>query len=295
MDIKGMRYFISAAENLSFTKTAMEQNVTQTAISLSISKMEEELGFQLFTRKNRAVQLTEAGRDFYERIVDVVKRYEEAVDHGQKTATGKVGELRIAVPDCIIGMSLIPSFHAFQTSYPQLYMKALIIPPHKIIQSIANHEIDAAIGFPQEFEGASSLQYRVFRTDKLVVAMSPYHPLASLPVLSLDQVSSLPVTVVHPQKAPMVDRYMYGLWERVGFKPQQVIHSPTLDDALLEVSIGNAIILITEQSQQFLSPALSFHRLKEFESLGIEIALAWDKSRENPILKGLIWALLGNH
>ena len=61
MDIKGLRYFISAAENLSFTKTALEQNVTQTAISLCISKMEEELGFKLFTRKNRSVQLTEAG------------------------------------------------------------------------------------------------------------------------------------------------------------------------------------------------------------------------------------------
>ena len=53
MDIKGMLYFISAAENLSFTKAALEKNVTQTAISLSISKMEEELGFQLFTRQKR--------------------------------------------------------------------------------------------------------------------------------------------------------------------------------------------------------------------------------------------------
>ncbi|WP_083837879.1 LysR family transcriptional regulator [Acetobacterium woodii] len=48
MDIKGLRYFLSAAENLSFTKAAIEQKVTQTAISLSIGKMEDELGFKLF-------------------------------------------------------------------------------------------------------------------------------------------------------------------------------------------------------------------------------------------------------
>ena len=291
MDMKGMRYFISAAENLSFTKTAMEQNVTQTAISLCISKMEEELGFKLFTRKNRSVQLTEAGRDFYRHIVHVVKAYEEAVEHSRNTATGKVGEIRIAVPDYIMGMSLIPALRSFQKTYPQLSVKVSMMPPHTIVAALDSQEIDAAIGFPQEFEFVPNLQHRIIRNDKLVAAMSPDHPLAAVENPSLQQLSAQTFTVVHPQKAPMGNLDMYWVGERAVLRPQKVIHADSLEDALLDVALGNAIILITEQSQTFCSPTLVYQRPKVLENLHIEIALAW-RNQDNPILVGLIWALL---
>ena len=291
MDIKGMRYFISTAENLSFTKTALEQNVTQTAISLCISKMEDELGFKLFTRKNRSVQLTEAGRDFYHHIVHVVKNYEEAVEHSRNTAIGKVGEIRIAVPDYVMGMSLMPALRAFQKTYPQLSVKTSIIPPHTIVSALDSHEIDAAIGFPQEFEFVPKLQHRIIRNDNLVVAMSPEHPLAAVDNPDLQLLSAQTFIVVHPQKAPMVDRYMYRIWDQAGLKPQKVLHADTLEDALLDVALGNAVILITEYSQSFCSPTLLYHRPKALEKLSIEIALAW-RDQENPILVSLIWELM---
>ncbi|MDR2771118.1 MAG: LysR family transcriptional regulator, partial [Clostridiales Family XIII bacterium] len=50
MDIKGLQYFIAAAERLNFTTAAKECYITQTAMSLHISKMEDELGFKLFNR-----------------------------------------------------------------------------------------------------------------------------------------------------------------------------------------------------------------------------------------------------
>lgn len=294
MDIKAMRYFIGAAENLSFTKTAIEQNVTQTAISLSISKMEDELGFQLFYRKGRSVHLTEAGHEFYENIIYVVKKYEQAVEKSLKTATGKVGEIRIGVPDCVLGMSLVSSLLVFKNAYPQMYVKTVIIPPHKVMQAIDTREIDAAVGFPQEFESNPGLQYRVFRKDKLMVAMAPHHPFAAYSDITVAQLSTQTAAVVHPEKAPMVDRYMQSLWEKIDFKPANVIHATTLDDALLDVAIGNAIILITEQSKPFCSPSLVYHHLRGSEKLNIEIAIAWDKSRNSPIIKGLLWALLGD-
>lgn len=294
MDIKGMLYFISAADNLSFTKAALEKNVTQTAISLSISKMEEELGFQLFYRNKRAVQLTEAGKDFYEHISDVLKKYDEAVEHGKLTAAGKVGELVVGVADLAVGLSLTPALNDFRKSYPQINVRTIIIQHHKLLQAMESHEIDAAIGFPQEFEGNPSLQYRIFREDQMVVAMAPTHPLASVENLTLEKLSAHTVTVVHPRKAPMIYLYMCGLWAQIGFKPSEVIHAATLDDALLEVSSGNAIILITQQSQSFFSSFLNYRSIKELDSLCCELAIAWRRDHTNPIIKGLVWALEEN-
>ena len=73
MDIRGLQYFISAAECLNFTRAARECYITQTAMSLHIAKMEKELGFQLFSRKNHVVKLTPAGKDFYVRAQRIVR------------------------------------------------------------------------------------------------------------------------------------------------------------------------------------------------------------------------------
>ncbi len=61
--LNGLRAFEAAARHLSFTNAANELNVTQTAISHQIRRLEEELGLKLFVRQNRALALTtEASR-----------------------------------------------------------------------------------------------------------------------------------------------------------------------------------------------------------------------------------------
>src|SRR5258705_2533973 len=62
--LNGLRAFEDAARHLSFTVAASELNVTQTAISHQIRRLEEELGIRLFIRQNRALALTPEARDY---------------------------------------------------------------------------------------------------------------------------------------------------------------------------------------------------------------------------------------
>ena len=62
--LNGLRAFEAAARHLSFTLAASELNVTQTAISHQIRRLEEELGIRLFIRQNRALALTPEARDY---------------------------------------------------------------------------------------------------------------------------------------------------------------------------------------------------------------------------------------
>ena len=55
--LNGLRAFEAAARHLSFTNAAAELNVTQTAISHQIKRLEEELSLKLFIRQNRALAL----------------------------------------------------------------------------------------------------------------------------------------------------------------------------------------------------------------------------------------------
>ena len=62
--LNGLRAFEAAARHLSFTRAAAELNVTQTAISHQIRRLEEQLGFPLFVRKNRALALTREAENY---------------------------------------------------------------------------------------------------------------------------------------------------------------------------------------------------------------------------------------
>ena len=62
--LNGLRAFEAAARHLSFTQAASELNVTQTAISHQIKRLEEELGVRLFIRQNRSLTLTQQAQDY---------------------------------------------------------------------------------------------------------------------------------------------------------------------------------------------------------------------------------------
>src|SRR5215468_2928660 len=62
--LNGLRAFESAARHLSFTRAAAELNVTQTAISHQIRRLEEQLGIRLFLRRNRALLLTREAESY---------------------------------------------------------------------------------------------------------------------------------------------------------------------------------------------------------------------------------------
>src|SRR6476469_1986463 len=62
--LNGLRAFEAAARHLSFTQAASELNVTQTAISHQIKRLEEELGVRLFIRQNRSLTLTQQAQEY---------------------------------------------------------------------------------------------------------------------------------------------------------------------------------------------------------------------------------------
>ena len=64
MNRNQLRYFVAAAEHLSFTRAAEQYYISQTAVTQQIHLLEETLGCELFDRSTRPVSLTSAGRSF---------------------------------------------------------------------------------------------------------------------------------------------------------------------------------------------------------------------------------------
>lgn len=66
MDLKQIRYFVAVAKARNFTRAAEQLHIAQPALSRQIQLLEQELNVLLLSRESRPLQLTEAGRIFYE-------------------------------------------------------------------------------------------------------------------------------------------------------------------------------------------------------------------------------------
>lgn len=66
IELKHLQHFVVCAELCSFSKVADQLYMTQPNVSKVIKSLEEELGFELFVRQKRGIQLTEKGTRIYE-------------------------------------------------------------------------------------------------------------------------------------------------------------------------------------------------------------------------------------
>ena len=95
MTTNQLKYFITAAETLSFTEAGKLHYISQTAITQHIQSLEEQLGVKLFAREKKRVRLTPAGEIFYMEAKAILERSKIAVNRARNAADGISGSLNI--------------------------------------------------------------------------------------------------------------------------------------------------------------------------------------------------------
>src|SRR5262249_16846759 len=80
MELRQLEYFIAVADEMNFSRAAQRVHVVQSALSTSVSKLERELGVELFNRSKQQIKITPAGELFRERARRVIQTARLAKD-----------------------------------------------------------------------------------------------------------------------------------------------------------------------------------------------------------------------
>lgn len=116
--LNGLRAFEAAARHMSFTRAAKELNVTQTAISHQIRRLEEELGLRLFVRQNRTLALTADARDYLPGIRAAFQDLRFATERLQRKDSANV--LTVSTLTSFAAKWLMPRLSKFQQLHPAI-------------------------------------------------------------------------------------------------------------------------------------------------------------------------------
>jgi len=140
--LNGLRAFEAAARHMSFTRAAAELNVTQTAISHQIRRLEEQLGIDLFIRRNRTLELTREARDYLPSIRSAFEDLHRATARLRRADSD--GRLTVSTTASLATKWLVSRVAAFQDAHPGIEVR---ITTSTHLVDFRREEVDMAVRY----------------------------------------------------------------------------------------------------------------------------------------------------
>jgi LysR family glycine cleavage system transcriptional activator len=227
--LNGLRAFEAAARHLSFTVAAAELNVTQTAISHQIRRLEEELGVRLFVRQNRALALTPEARDYLPGVRAAFNDLRLATDRLLRRDNDHV--LTVSTLASLAAKWLLPRLPAFQEAHPGIDVR---ITTSTALVDFQRDDVDAAIRYGRgQWPG---LRADWLMADQLFPVCSPALLTGNRPLRSPEDLAHQ--TLLHTSAAYGDD---WRLWLTAAGLPADVSKQPGLTFDLILVTVQAAI------------------------------------------------------
>lgn len=123
LDLTALRSFVAVADAGGVTRAAGFLNLTQSAVSMQLKRLEEGLGVALLDRSSRTIALTPMG----EQLLGYARRMLTLNDeiYGRLTSTDYEGEITLGVPHDIIYPAIPQVLQRFAQAYPRLRVKLI--------------------------------------------------------------------------------------------------------------------------------------------------------------------------
>jgi LysR family transcriptional regulator, glycine cleavage system transcriptional activator len=227
--LNGLRAFEAAARHLSFTNAASELNVTQTAISHQIRRLEEELGTRLFVRQNRALALTPEARDYLPGVRAAFNDLRLATDRLLRKDNDHV--LTVSTLASLAAKWLLPRLSAFQEAHPGIDVHITTSPA---LVDFKIGDVDAAIRYGRG-------HWPGLRSDWLTA--DQLFPVCSPALLSGDKPLRRPEDLAHRTLLHSSGFYDddWRLWLTAAGLPANISKQPGLTFDLILVTVQAAI------------------------------------------------------
>ena len=164
---RALKVFQESGRCLSFKKAAETLSISPSAVSHQIRNLEEFLGIELFQRKTRALELTEAGERYF-RFLDEMFCRLEAETHQLFREYGR-GLIRICVPPFFANQLLLPRLQSFQESMPETDIRLTTLPG-PMVEHPSEADLSILLG---EGDWDGLVSYRLFE-HRIVVGCAPH-------------------------------------------------------------------------------------------------------------------------
>lgn len=240
MELRHLRYFLAVADTRSFTRAAERLGIAQPPLSRQIQQLESELGTPLFLRGRRPVELTVAGRFFFEQAQQINERLEEVAAATRRMGESGFGFFVVGFVGSVLYGPLPGAIRKFRAAMPDIEVGLLEMTTIQQREALKAGRID--IGFGRLDLGEDPEITREILVDEpLVVAVPADHPFVRREAVSLAEVAS-EALILYPEKPrPSFADLVLGIFRSRGLAPRVVKEVAEVQAAVGLVAAGLGI------------------------------------------------------
>lgn len=183
MTLEQLRIFLEVARREHVTQAAQALNLTQSAVSAAISKLENQHNVLLFNRVGRRIELTDVGRQFFAEAHRVLRQAEYAGQFLADFNSSPTGRLRIVASQTVASYWLPPHLVRYHETYPRVRIELQSGNTATAAKAVMDGTADIAV-----VEGGTAgavLSRTVVAHDRLIIVVSKTHPWADQRLLRI--------------------------------------------------------------------------------------------------------------
>lgn len=176
MELRHLRYFITVAEELNFSKAALKLYTAQPSLSQQIKDLEEDVGVKLLNRTKRKVELTEEGAVFLEQARLTLAQADKAVAMARQVSQAKQQMLRIGfvpVAEMKIFPYILPNL---RVQNPDLKIELLSLNNNEQMRLLKKGDLD--LTFTRHNFNSDEIESQFVIREPLIFLLPKDHPLA---------------------------------------------------------------------------------------------------------------------
>jgi len=279
MEIHQLRYFIAVADLGNFTRAAERCFVAQPSLSQQIIKLENELGGPLLERGGRMVRLTDSGRRFYDRAVEILASVDNAMREMHESAD--TGRVVVGAIPTIAPYLLPPVLQRFMQRFPRAEVSVYENVTEFTLKACLDGLLDFGIlALPVQ---DSQLAVEPLFTEELLLALAADHPLADRSRVAMKDIVGERFVLL--SEAHCLGEQVLSFCRQKSCLPVVSCHGAQLLTVQELVALGHGISLIPQMAVD-----VDKSRRRRYRSLSGDkpfrtIAMIWKKHRyQSPLV-----------
>lgn len=234
-DLTDLRTFVAVSDLGSFRAASQAMHLTQPALSRRVDKLEQALGFRLFDRTTRRVELNAMGRSFLPRARHVLNELDGALLGMTDLSDRLRGQVTVACVPSTVATVVAEALRDFHAQFPRIRVRVIDESATDIMLAVARGEADFGISYLGTQE--PDLEFEPLFEEDFVLACPKDHPLARRRRVNWSELARHDGVMLAPGSGNrmLIDQALAGL-------PQpawvcEVRHVPALV-SLIEAGIG---------------------------------------------------------
>ncbi|MET3455091.1 MULTISPECIES: LysR family transcriptional regulator [Pseudomonas] len=265
MELRHLRYFIMVAEERHFTRAAARLNMQQPPLSQQIRALEQELGFELFKRHPKGVDLTAGGLVFLDEARVILSRVVQGSLKASRAAHGIEGTLIIAFTSSASAHPLIPRIiRAYREQYPGVELSIKEGSAREVTEDTTEKRVDLGI-LRAPVTAPQSLSFHRLLNEEMLLTLPVGHSLLKGPdpKISMIDLKDERFILVRRPGAPGMYANLIKACQNAGFEPKIAFEVERMLTNVSLVAAGEGISVVPASMRDVHRESVVYCRIRD--------------------------------